>query len=176
MASDASLLLSRDDIHLTVAGATIRIPFAPAATWLNVLDQPDYLIFGLADQEGKETLLSLLVDTPGADQAIRTQSRALIKRVTGRERWWEAVRLAYTGASPGFLGHLVLAGVDANVRTIGEWCASVYTVSTRNADDTGRIRFDMSIALPPEGLEDEWDDGNDFESMQADFRDFPGMS
>ena len=52
----------------------------------------------------------------------------------------------------------------------------MYAVATKDADDTGRIRFEMQLAFPPSGFEDRWDDGEDYDQMVAGFRDLPGMS
>lgn len=176
MASEFASLISRAPVTVNVAGAEVIIPYAPAAAWIEAIEQPAYVAFHLADGPSREALLRVLLEVPGAEQALEHQSHALIARATGRARWWEGVRLANTAASADVLGHLVLAGVDPHARTIGEWCAAMYAVATKDADDTGRIRFEMQLAFPPSGFEDRWDDGEDYDQMVAGFRDLPGMS
>lgn len=176
MPSEFASLISRSPVTVNVAGAEVTIPYAPAAAWIEALERPEYLAFTLADEPSRERLLEVLLDVPGAEEALKRQSHALIQRATGWPRWWEGVRLANTAASADVLGHLVLAGVDPHARTIGEWCSAMYTVATRDADETGRIRVEMQLAFPPSGYEDQWDDGEDFDQMVAGFRDLPGMS
>jgi len=173
--SDPGALISRSPVTLTVAGVKVTVPFAPAAAWLDALQDPARAVLHLADKPSKERLMWALLDVPGAEDAIRAQSYDLIRRATGRSQWWESTRLANTAASPDVLGRLVLAGVDPHTRSIGEWCAAMYTVATQNADQTQQIKFDMTLAFPPPGYEDEWDDDEDYESMAAGFRDLPGQ-
>ena len=175
MPSEHAYLISRSPVMLTVAGVDVCIPFSPAARWLEAMDDPRSLAFALADRPSQERLLEALVTVPGAEQALYAQSYALLARSTGRARWWEGARLANSGAAPEILGRLVLAGVDPYARTIGEWCAAMYTVATQNSDETGQIRFEMQLAFPPAGFEDQWDDGEDYDQMMAGFRDLPGM-
>src|SRR5688500_5163531 len=174
-ASEAGARISRSPVTLTVAGVKVTVPFAPAAVWLDALQDPARAVLHLADKSSKERLMWALLDVPGAEEAIRSQSYELIRRATGRATWWESTRLANTAASPEVLGRLVLAGVDPHTRSIGEWCAAMYTVATQNADETQLIKFDMTLAFPPPGYEDEWDDGEDYDAMAAGFRDLPGQ-
>lgn len=176
MTSEFAALISRTPAALNVAGVQVVVPFAPAATWLEALSAPHVLAFTLADQDSKRKLIDALTTVPGAAEALESQSYALLRSATGRARWWESVRLANTAATPDVLGRLVLAGVDPHTRTIGEWCAAMYTLATQNADETGLIKFEMTLAFPPDGFEDEWDDGEDYDQMIEGFRDLPGMS
>lgn len=158
-----------------MAGVEVHVPFRPATQWVDAMQTPSAALFHLTDAEGRKGIVRALVTVPGAREALEHQSHALITQATGRARWWEAVRLVMTSIEPNVLGRLVLAGVDPETRTIGEWCAAMYAVATQNVDETGRIRFDMALAFPPDGFEDEWDDGEDYEAMVAGFRDLPGV-
>lgn len=176
MPSEFSSLISRSPVTINVAGAEVTIPYASAAVWIEAMERPAYLAFTLADEPSRERLIGVLMDVPGSAEALERQSHALIRSATGRARWWEGVRLANTAASADVLGHLVLAGVDPHARTIGEWCSAMYTVATKDADETGQIRFEMQLAFPPSGYEDQWDDGVDYDEMVAGFRDLPGVN
>ena len=160
------LPLSRDPVVVTVAGVRFALPYAPAAVWTQALVNPGTLVARLATQEQREVLADLLMENRGATAELKSESLRTLGEAAGRV-WWEAARLANTSVSPEVLGRLVLAGVDAYARTIGEWCAAVYALCTKNADEKGRLRFDFSLSIPPAGYEDEWDDGDDPAAITA---------
>lgn len=152
--------LSREPLTVHVSGVPVRIPFRPAGAWAVAMDHPGWLALLLADTEGQETLADLIIDHPDARLHVRAESLRILSESTGR-KWWEAARLIVTSTSPEVLGRMVLAGVDPWSRSIGEWCAAVYTVCTKGHDDKGRLKFDFRLSLPPRGYEDEWDDEGD---------------
>lgn len=175
MPSEYALLISRAPVTVNVAGVQVTVPFSPAGVWIEHLDRPSTLLYRLADEPSQRALLEALRTVPGADKALENQSYAFLARMTGRARWWEGLRLANTGAAPDVLGRMVLNGVDPYARTVGEWCAAMYTLAVQDQDETGVIRFEMQLAFPPAGFEEQWDDGEDYETMAAGFRDLPGM-
>lgn len=175
MSSDPGALLSREPRYLSIAGANVIIPFAPAALWLPQLSYPYYVAQAMTDDAGREAIEEVLIEVPGAEDALKWQSLQLLRDVTGRDRWWEGTRLAATGADPDFMGHLVLAGVDPWNRTLGEWCAAVYTVATRRADALELEKFRMRLAFPPAGHEDEWETEAEAAAMMAAMADVPGQ-
>lgn len=159
MPSDYSVL-SRGPLTVTVAGAQISLPYRPAAAWVAGMEQINALVGELADAGGREALADLLVEYPQAVDDLLQESLRILAEATGR-KWWEAGRLLSTSVSPEALGRLVLAGVDAHQRSVGEWCAAVYALCVKGQDEKGRLKFDFSLSIPPPGYEDEWDDGYD---------------
>jgi hypothetical protein len=156
MASDFAVF-ARAPLTITVAGTTVSVPYRPAAEWAQALDRLSALAALLADPQEREVLVDLVVDDPQAVADLRTESLRILGEATGR-KWWEAGRLMATSTSTEVLGRLVLAGVDAHTRSVGEWCAAVYALCVKGQDEKGRLKFDFSLSIPPPGYEDEWDD------------------
>lgn len=149
--------LSRDPLTITVAGTRIDLPYRPAAVWAAGLERLGQLVAALADDEGRELLVDLVIGNPGSVQELRSESLRVLEEASGR-RWWVAGRLISTSVSPEVLGRLVLAGVDPWNRSVGEWCAATYALCVKGHDEKGRLRFDFSLEVPPPGYEDAWDD------------------
>lgn len=152
--------LSRKPLTIVVAGQRVVLPYQPAARWAEELQHVGHLAAFLADEEGRETIADLIVEHAHAHTDVRAESLRILSEATGR-KWWEAGRLLATSVTPEILGRLVLAGVDAQQRSVGEWCAAVYALCSKGQDEKGRLRFDFSLSLPPSGFEDEWDDDGD---------------
>jgi hypothetical protein len=152
-------LLSRDPIAVRMGGVQVLLPFKPAAVWCQSLDRLDFLVSTLANEEGRDALTDLIMAGQISRGDLQSEAFRIMEEASGR-KWWEAARLLSTSLSPGILGRLVLAGVDPWQRSVGEWCAAVYALCTKNADEKGLLRFDFSLSVPPPGFEDEWDDGD----------------
>jgi hypothetical protein len=144
-----------------VAGTELTVPWRTAREWivalsssghgaiLRLAENPDAVVVDLA--AGRITIVP-----------VRDATRELLGRLTGR-RWFIAEKLAYTGASGEMLGEMVLSGVDPDRVGIGEWCAAVFRVLVRNADAKQRASLDFELSIPPDGEEESWDDGNQFD-------------
>lgn len=156
MPSDYASLL-RDPVVIRVAGTDITLPYRPAADWIRALRKLQTLAVALADDRGRDVLLDLVIEHPLAHHEIEAESLRILGEAAGRN-WWGTARLLATSANPDVLGRLVLAGVDPYGRSVGEWCAATYTACVKGQDEKGRIRFDFSLAIPPVGYEDAWDD------------------
>ena len=151
-------ILSRSDRPILMAGTRVCVPFRPAAQWCADLARIHYLVVDLADDEGRDALVDLVMDGSAGMEDLRSASFRLLEEATGR-KWWEAGRLMSSSLDPEILGRLVLAGVDPWHRSIGEWCAAVYALAVKGQDEKGRMRFEFSLSIPPVGYEDQWDDG-----------------
>lgn len=158
--------LSRSPLLITVAGARVSIPHRPAAVWAEAIPRLNVLASLLAEPEDRALLADLVLTRPEAGRELRAESLRILAEATGR-KWWEAGRLISTSVGPEVLGRLVLSGVDAWERSVGEWCAATYALCVKGNDEKGRIRFDFSLSIPPPGYEDEWDDGEDPAAVQA---------
>lgn len=166
--------LSRSPLTVTVAGVRVRLPYRPAAVWAVGIERLNVLVSVLADEAGREQLIDLVIDDPGAADDVRRESLRILAESTGR-KWWEAGRLLATSVQPEVLGRLVLAGVDAHARSVGEWVAAVYALCVKGQDEKGRLKFDFSLSIPPPGYEDEWDDeGDDPEAIEASIQKLMG--
>lgn len=175
MTTDPLALVSRAPVHLTVAGVPLAVPWAPAGRWLEALRDPFTAAVFLADEEGRDQLLDAMVERGGVKGPLREASVGLIRQMSGRDQWWEAVRLAYIGAN-GLLGELTLRGVDPWSVGLGQWCAATYTAATRHAKTEDVLKFDAQIGFPPPGFEDEWDDGVDLGAVEAAMSGMAGLS
>ena len=158
--------LSRSPLLITVAGTRVSIPYRPAASWAEALPRLNVLASLLAEPADRAVLTELVIEHPGARTELKSESLRILSEATGR-KWWEAGRLVSTSASPEVLGRLVLSGVDAWNRSVGEWCAATYALCVKGQDEKGRLRFDFSLSIPPSGYDDEWDDGDDPAAVQA---------
>lgn len=154
------LALSRSPVPVTLCGETFYLPWRPAAEWAMVMDRYTMMAVLLAEQRDRDRIAELMLEQAGGWAEIEAESYRLIAEQTGR-RWWEGLRLISTSNSTEGLGHLTLAGVDPWKVSLGQWCAATYALYTKNLDRQGRLRFDFSLSIPPEGFEDEWDDGSD---------------
>lgn len=153
-------LLARAPVPVTIGGREFQLPYRPAAEWAAGMERLDFLVAHLADVDVRDALVDLRIGQPSVRGELRTESLRILGEQTGR-KWWEAGRLLTTSASPEVLGHLTLAGVDPWTVSVGQWCAAVYALCTKHADEKGRMKFDFQLAVPPPGYEDEWDDGAD---------------
>lgn len=155
--------LSREPVSLTVAGHPLVFPWRPAIDWIEVIrHDPGRLVAELAEDSGELVIAMALGDV--AWNEVEAASRELLSAETG-DKWWTVLKLVYSSASGGVLGELTLSGVDPARVSLGQWCAAVYRVLTRNAEDKDRMRIDFELELPPPGYESSWDDGNDYNAM-----------
>jgi hypothetical protein len=161
------LLFSRDPALVTLAGRDFLLPYRPAAGWIGPSQRMAALVPLMAEREDRDAMVDLLMDHPGARADIISEGRRILSQATGR-RWYEAQKLINTSVQPEALGRLILAGVHPWERSIGEWCAALYALYVKGADQKTRSKLDFSLALPPPGAEDEWDDeGADPEATMA---------
>ncbi len=156
----------RDPVTVTVAGRGFVLPWRPAAVWCAGASRPSVLASLLADQDQRDGMADLVLETPGAAKELARESLRILSEACGR-KWWEGNRLINTSIAPEILGRLVLAGVDPWARSVGEWTAAVYAMCVKGLDEKARLRLDFRLSLPPAGYEDEWDDegGDDPEAV-----------
>jgi hypothetical protein len=160
MASDFAAL-SREPVPVTLGGRRFLIPWRPAARWALLLKRPDLLAVRLAEPDDRDEMAQLALSSPDYVREVMSESLRILGEQSGRQFWWEGGRLIATSGAPDILGRLTLAGVDPWVVSVGQWCAATYALCTKDADDKGRLKFDFSLSIPPEGFEDQWDDGSD---------------
>lgn len=110
------------------------------------------------DDDDRDRLADLIFDNPRAHADVRAESLRILGDATGR-KWFEAGRLIKTSLGSEALGRLTLAGADPWSLSIGQWCAATYALCVKGLDEKARLRLDFSLAVPPVGFEDEWDDG-----------------
>ena len=151
-------LISRRPLRVTVGGRDLLLPYAPAAEWISATRRLSVLVSQLATPEDREALVDLVMDSPGGAEDLIQEGKRILRHTTGRP-WYEAQKLINTSMSAETLGRLRLAGVDPWECSVGEWCACVYALYVKGADTKERTKLDFSLALPPPGAEDEWDDG-----------------
>lgn len=163
--TDPLRLLSRGPAYARVGGHELIVPWHPARDWLEAIRHDHRgLVLRLAEDAGD--LVAGLADLSVPLSDVEKGSVQLLEEETGR-RWWIALKLAYSSAGESVLGELTLSGVDPGQVSIGQWCAAVYRVLTRNCDAKERMKLDFELELPPPGYEDSWDDGNDWSDFNA---------
>jgi hypothetical protein len=165
MTSDFAPLL-RSPLTVRISGQELQVPYQPAAVWAQGLDRLEFLVSLLADSETRDRIIDLRINDSRVRGDLERESLRILGEQTGM-RWWEAGRLISTSVSPEVLGHLTLAGVDPWSVSVGQWCAAVYAVCTKDTDREGRTKFDFLLSIPPPGYEDQWDDGFDLEAAEA---------
>ena len=157
---------SRAPLQVVIGGRQIFLPWRPAAEWALNLERLSILAARFAEPADRDWIAGRMVDDPEVGVQVRAESFRLLAEETGR-KWWESGRLLATSGAPDVLGRLTLAGIDPWRVSLGQWCAATYVVCTEHADQKGRLKFDFSLAVPPPGFEDEWDDGADDEAEIA---------
>jgi|SRR5512134_2131278 hypothetical protein len=161
--SDPLRALSRSPARARVGAYELNLPWQPAVEWIEILRHgPDMLAVALCDDPDGCALDLATGALPFS--AVQSASHTLLEAECGK-RWWVALKLAYTSATPAVLGELTLCGVDPSRVGFGQWCAAVYRILTRNADAKERMKTDFELELPPDGYESAWDDGNDFAAL-----------
>lgn len=152
--------LSRSPISVTLGGQSFHIPWKSAAEWAVSFDRYKLLSVVLAEPKDRDRVALSLLDDPSLSEEIERESYRLLTEQAGRP-WWEVVRLVANSNAPEALGHLTLAGVDPWRVSLGQWCAATYALYTKDQNQEGRFKFDFLLAVPPEGFEEQWDDGAD---------------
>lgn len=165
MASDGLRSLLRAPAELRVGERTLTVPWAPASVWLDVIDR-DPRTCALALAEGAQDIVMGMAFGDVQLAEVERATHTVLEQQTGH-KWWVALKLAYTSASPEMLGELTLSNVDPDRVSLGQWCAAVYRVLVRDLDKKQRIKLDFELELPPAGYEEAWDDGNDYAHMLA---------
>lgn len=150
-------VLSRAPIRVRVGEEEFELPWRPAAEWIPATMRGSALVSILAEPRDRDRMVDALLSHTGARADMARESRRILTESCGR-KWYEAQRLINTSLQPEALGRLVLAGVDPWNRTIGEWCAALYALYVKGADEKARTKLNFSLALPPPGAEDQWDD------------------
>lgn len=151
-------LISRSLVRVTIGGRDFLLPYRCAAEWIQATQRSTALVARLATPEQREELLDLVMDHPDGARDMTLEGKRILGEATGRPGY-QAQKLIAASLGTETLGRLVLAGVDPWQRTIGEWCAALYALYVKGADTKERNKLDFSLALPPPGAEDEWDDG-----------------
>lgn len=88
-----------------------------------------------------------------ADSRWQHAARAAIGRAGGRDWWWTVnlCRKALSGW-PYINGRLLLDGVNAHLSRFPDWLDATYMLLWGNADETGRMKLDLELSLPPKGV------------------------
>lgn len=150
-------LLSRSPVPVRIGGRDFLLPHRPAAEWMGAAQRPSGLVSQLATPQQRDAMIDLVMDRPGAAEDLIKEGRRILGDATGR-KWYQAQKLINTSLDTEALGRLLLSGLDPWERSIGEWCAATYALCVKGLDAKKRGRLDFSLALPPPGAEDEWDD------------------
>lgn len=157
--------IARRPVKVTIGGREFQLPYRPAAEWVTGLDRLEFLVTHLADQDTRDAIVDMRLEDARVRDELKAESLRILEEQGGRA-WWEVGRLLATSVGDTeTLGQLVLAGADPWQRSVAEWAAAVYALCMKGQDTKGRMRFEVTLAMPPPGYEDKWDDGNDVAAL-----------
>ena len=156
----------------------VRVPWCPADRWISCTTAtlgPVTTLVGLTDDATGAAVVERIVDGRVTPEAAAAAAYDLLGQATPY-KWWKSVRLMSLSCRDYIAGHLTLAGLDPRDLTVAQWCASVYTLITRNADDKTKFKTDVVFDDPPPGVvDDDWMSPDDFNAMVAAARAMPGQ-
>jgi hypothetical protein len=153
--------LSRKPVFVTVGDFELIVPWRSAREWIEAIGVSGHLAVLRVAQNPDDVVVSMAAGQTYVPD-VRNATRHVLSELTGR-RWFIAQKLIMSGADGELLGELVLSGVDPDRIGVAEWCAAVYRILVRNADPKRRATLDFELAIPPEGEEESWDDGSQFD-------------
>lgn len=158
-------LLAPRPVPVQLGTSEYRVPALPAARWLRAMSGPTLLdvVPGLLEAPDRVRVANAMVLGRLTARQCADAAKTTITTVSAR-KWWEAMRLVGSVDQPRgeLYGHLMLAGIDPEQCSIGAWCSALHTLLVRNLDDKGRMKYDASMMLPPDGdfsQVEGWDTG-----------------
>lgn len=153
--TDLRLLLSPHPHTLDIGPRAVTVRAASALEWLTALADPrfvEHVIPGMLEPADAVAVLRGLAAEDLTTADLVAGANAALGAAAGMS-WWKAVRLAQWAAS-GYWGALVLRGVDPGRLSLAAWCAAVYEAVQDGRDETGRLKVDMALDVPPAGETD----------------------
>lgn len=107
---------------------------------------------GAIGDDDVDAMRDLALPCPDADRRWLNAARVAVGRGGGRDWWW-SVNLARKalGAWPYINGKLLLSGVDSHHLPFPDWLDACYMLLWGNSDETGQIKLDLELTLPPAG-------------------------
>lgn len=165
---------------MVLGGRLYESPYRSAGAWLEILEVTplDSLTLAALDSEDRWDVQDKMLDGEIRAPELATSAQALLKQITGYERWWIGYRLAVAAMDPAILGPLILAGLRSDDVTLPQWCAATYALLTRNASSEDKFKVDAHLDVPLAGVDPgtAWDDmGMSAAEMRAMADNLPGM-
>lgn len=157
MPSDVALL-ARSPLYIRVCGRDYVLPWRPVTDWVVAVDRLGSLAARLATPEDRERMSEDILTTPGAVEQVQQESKRILAEATGL-KWFEAARLLAASLDTETMGRLMLAGLDPERMSVGQWCAATYALYLKGHNQEERTKIQFMLMLPPAGEEDAWDDG-----------------
>jgi hypothetical protein len=170
----AEIGFRRESIPVEVGGNRVVVPYRCADEWLSTLNgNPISTLLALVRETTSEDLISGLAAGEITPEQLAKASYSLFEQACPY-KWWESYRLLLTSTSRDTVGRMALAGLDPAKMSVGVWCCATYAILTKGADQKERFKFDGQLSIPPEGIEDDWEDDS-FNTMVQQARTMPGM-
>lgn len=138
-------------VDVLVGDMVFRLDPQPASFWILHLLEDD--LFGLLNLliDSQEFDRALLEGTITSGDCIKAAKEAIA--LSSGMLWWSALRLvASARQSLQVNGELVLSGIDPTKISLGAYCAAVYAILVRNADDKQIKKVNSQIEATPEGV------------------------
>ncbi len=171
--NDPSVCFEPVAVDVELAGCVFTIPPLPASWWLTVLSSDELtpldVIPGLLGPEDQAAVDDLVFEGRLAPGEITSVFYETIEAVSGH-RWWWTLRII--GCLKGqhateFMGEM--ARYDASSISIGLWLSAAYALLVRNQKEEDRVKLDMALDAPPEGVEVQFTEADEKAAEQAFF-------
>lgn len=168
-------------IGVEALSRTWVIPALPARDWIEAVAAvrcPWSIFPGLLTSADMDQALDPILDGSADDFEMRVAGFEAIHLASGRP-WWEAMRLVRMADDDlgDMVGRLAVAGIDPGTVPFALWCAAVYHLATKGADQKELLKFNNRLQAPPSMPEAfEASDQDDFAAMVEMARSLPGMS
>lgn len=164
----------RDAITVDLSGYDVIVPYRSAADWLDTLDgNPVKTLLALVRESVADSIMNDLAAGETTGPELAKAAYSLFEQAIPF-KWWESYRLLLTSQSRETMGRLALAGLDPSSMSVGVWTCATYALLTKGADAKDKAKFDGQLSIPPDGVEDDWEDES-FDAMVAQARAMPGM-
>lgn len=131
---DPLAILAPGDVAVSFRDVRYVIPYRDAAGWIEVILDPEFTLDAiLAEADGlSEAIVDAVVDgVVDSDEIVELASAAFVA-ICGYD-WWVVCRLVQSVAASAdtALGHLLVEGLRASGRGLGEWVAAAVPLLLR---------------------------------------------
>lgn len=148
--------LSRAGLWIPLGDSDFFLPYVSARVWLTTLygNGSIYRIIpGFLHEADQIHVENMLEDLDLDLEEIKVAALDAITLCAGRDWWFVVKLLAVVRASWDRVnGHMVLAGVDPDRVSLGEWLDAVYQVVLDHTDPNKISSLVSQLKMPPEGV------------------------
>ena len=168
---------AREPLSVTLAGAHLAVPYAPAAVWVNALCEGSghfTLITSLLPERDTAAVVDRVLNGGVTLEDVQKAAESLLSAAAPYS-WWKTARLLSASARQDIAGSLTLSGLDPWELTPAQWATAVYASLVKGLESKDKFKVDAVLDDPPAGVTDEWMDESEFQAMIAAARNAPGQ-